>query len=133
MTSVGLYVNPNAFLYYMTNALHLLKSYRERTGVSLQDMATMIGVDVGNLSKVEHGKLQANMTVVLSYHIILNIPIETLFKNHFPSIIKTCLRQALPLRDKLIENMKTPNIDYRLQLLDTIIDRLVDLDNRYGA
>jgi DNA-binding XRE family transcriptional regulator len=116
----------------MNNALHLLKSYRERTGVSLQDMATIIRVDVGNLSKVEHGKLQANMTVVLSYHIILNIPIEKLFKNHLPSITKECLRNALPLRDKLIENMKTPNIDHRLQLLDTIIDRLADLDTEYG-
>jgi DNA-binding XRE family transcriptional regulator len=117
----------------MNNALHLLKSCRERTGVSLQDMATMIGVDVGNLSKVEHGKLQANMTVVLSYHIMLNIPIEKLFKNHFSSITKECLRNALPLRDKLIENMKTPNIDHRLQLLDAIIDRLAELDTEYGA
>ncbi len=133
MFSVGSFVNPNAFFICMNNALHLLKSYRERTGVSLQDMATIIGVDVGNLSKVEHGKLQANMTVVLSYHIILNIPIEKLFKNHLPSITKECLRNALPLRDRLIENMKTPNIDHRLQLLDTIIDRLAELDTEYGA
>ena len=116
----------------MTNALHLLKSYRERTGISLQDITTMIGMDIWNLSKLEHGKLQASMTVVLSYHIILNIPIEKLFKNHYPSITKECLRNALSIRDKLIENMKTPNVDHRLQLIDTIIDRLVELDNNYG-
>lgn len=116
----------------MTNALHLLKSYRERAGVSLQDMATMIGMDDGNLSKVEHGKLQASMTIVLSYHIILNIPIEKLFKHHFSSITKECLRGGLLVREKLMENMKTPNIDHRLGLLDTIIDRLVELDTNYG-
>lgn len=116
----------------MTNALHLLKSYRERTGISLQDMATMIGVDVGNLSRVEHGKLQVTLTVALSYFVILNIPIEKLFKNYLPSITKESLKNALPLRDQLIEKINTPNISHRLQLLDTVIDRLKELDAEYG-
>lgn len=115
----------------MTNALHLLKSYRERTGISLQDMANIIGVDVGNLSKVEHGKLEPNILIVLSYHIILKIPIEKLFKYHYPEVTKNSLRNGIALKDKLMEEMKAPHIDKRLILVDTIIDRLVDLDNNY--
>ena len=116
---------------FMTNSLHLLKSYRERTGVSLQDMATLIGIDTGNLSKVEHGKLEPNITILFAYHLILKIPIERLFKNHYPEITKNCLRNGMKLKDRLIEKMKAPHIDKRLILIDTIIDRLVELDNNY--
>ena len=52
-------------------------------GISLQDMATIIGMDIGNLSKVEHHKLDVNILILFSYHIILKIPIERLFKNHY--------------------------------------------------
>ena len=113
----------------MTNALHLLKSYRERTGVALQDMASIIGVDTGNLSKVEHSKLEPSLLVLFAYNLILKIPIEKLFKNHFPEITKRCLRNALALKDQLILEANSPNVSKRIMLLDTIIDRLVDLDN----
>jgi DNA-binding XRE family transcriptional regulator len=118
----------------MINAsqLHLLKSYRERTGVSLQDMANIIGIDTGNLSKIEHHKLDANTLILFSYHIILKIPIEKLFKNYYPEVTKNCLRNGLALKDRLLNEMKAPHIDKRLILVDTIVDRLVELDNNYG-
>jgi transcriptional regulator with XRE-family HTH domain len=115
----------------MTNTLHLLKSYRERTGIALQDMASIIGIDTGNLSKIEHGKFEPSLLVLFAYHLILKIPIERLFKNHYPEITKQCLRNALALKDQLIVNVSSPNVTKRLQLLDTIIDRLVELDNSY--
>lgn len=118
--------------YVMTQTLHLLKSFRERTGISLQDMASLIGMDTGNLSKVEHGKLEPNISILFAYHLILKIPIEKLFKNHYPNVIKNCLRHGLALKDKLLEAMETPHIGKRLILLDTIIDRLVALDESYG-
>jgi DNA-binding XRE family transcriptional regulator len=117
----------------MTNTLHLLKGYRERTGVSLQDMATIIGIDTGNLSKIEHGKLDPNILILFSYHLILKIPIERLFKNYYPEITKNCLRNGLALKDSLISAMQTPHIGKRIILLDTIIDRLVELDNGYES
>ena len=115
----------------MINTSHLLKSYRERTGVSLQDMATIIGMDTGNLSKVEHHKLDANTLILFSYHLILKIPIEKLFKNYYPEVIKNCLRNGLALKEQLLEQMKAPHIDKRLMQIDTIVDRLIELDNNY--
>lgn len=116
----------------MTTTLHLLKSFRERTGVPLQDMASIIGMDSGNLSKIEHHKLEPNIYILFSYHILLKIPIERLFKNHYPEIIKNCLRHALALKDRLIAEIKAPHIEKRLILVDTIIDRLLDLDKNYA-
>jgi len=115
----------------MTHTSHLLKSYRERTGVSLQDMATIIGMDTGNLSKVEHHKLDANILILFSYHLVLKISIEKLFKNYYPEVIKNCLRNGLALKDQLLEQMKAPHIDKRLIQIDTIIDRLVGLDTSH--
>lgn len=116
----------------MTNSLHYLKTYRERTSLSLKDMAFIIGIDQGNLSKIETGKSQVNILVLFAYHLILKIPIERLFKNHYPDITKNCLRNTLALKDGLIEEMDSPNINHRIILIDTIIDRLVKLDNNYG-
>lgn len=113
------------------NNIHLLKSYRERTGVSLQDMAAIIGIDNGSLSKMEYGKFEPNALVILAYHIILKIPIEKLFKNDYPEIIKNCLRNGLALKDELIIEVQKPHIQKRITLVDAIIDRLVTLDNGY--
>jgi len=114
------------------NILHLLKSYRERTGVSLQDMANIIGIDAGNLSKVEHGKIEPSMTVVLAYHLILKIPIEKLCKYYYPDITKNSLRNAIAVQDNLMSQRSAPHITKRITQADTIIDRLVALDTSYG-
>jgi len=116
----------------MINASHLLKGHRERTGISLQDMATIIGVDSGNLSKVEHGKLEPSIIILFSYHLILKIPVEQLFKNHYPEITKNCLKNGEVLKEKLLNEMKAPHIDKRLILLDMILDRLSELDTAYA-
>ncbi|QMU65266.1 MAG: hypothetical protein GKR88_13835 [Flavobacteriaceae bacterium] len=115
----------------INNTIHLLKSYRELTGVALQDMATLIGIDTGNLSKIEHGKLEPNILVILSYHLILKIPIEKLFKYQYPETIKSCLRNSLALKDELIPEVQKPHIKKRITQIDTIIDRLVILDKEY--
>ena len=49
-----------------------------------------------------------------------------------PEITKNCLRNGIALKDKLLEEMKAPHIDKRLILVDTIVDRLVELDNSYA-
>lgn len=112
------------------HSVHLLKSYRERTGLSLQDMATMIGMDTGNLSKVEYGKLEPSITIILAYHLILKIPVERIFKYHCKEVIKNSLRNSLALKENLMEALNKPNISKRIVQIDTIIDRLVLLDSK---
>lgn len=50
------------------NILNYLKTYRKRIGIALKDMAKIIGIDTGNLSKIEHGKMKISTEVLLSYH-----------------------------------------------------------------
>lgn len=115
----------------MHKTLHFLKSYRERTGILLQDMAKIIGIDTGNLSKIEYGKLKPSVPVLLGYHLILKIPIEKLMKNHYPKVTKDCLRNALKIKEQIIETNSIHNHGKRITLLDIVIDRLVELDNMY--
>ncbi|MCI2229931.1 helix-turn-helix domain-containing protein [Polaribacter sp. MSW13] len=117
----------------MFNALHYLKTYRERAGISLQDMARIIGMDIGNLSKVENEKLEASVRILFTYHLILKIPMERLFKNHYPEITKNCLDNAQTLKERLLDGMTTPTVGRRLITLDTIIDRLETLQLQYGS
>lgn len=116
----------------MTNAQNFLKVNRERTGISLQDMATIIGYDVGNLSKIESGKLDANMRVALAYHLILKIPLERLFKYHYPGITYNCMQEASTLKRELEEGYTTKSTQKRITSLDIIIDRLESLHNQYA-
>ena len=102
-----------------------LQSFRKRRGVSLQDMAFIVGIDTGNLSKIETGNRNPSLTVILSYHAILDIPIESFFKNHFGEMINYCLRNAIVLKDRCIEELTSPNIDKRIIQLDSVIDSLI--------
>ena len=115
----------------MNTSLHYLKTYRERTGISLQDMAQMIGIDIGSLSKIEKRKRKPDINVLLSYHFILGISIDTLYKNQYKEIVKTNLSNATVLKDKLLEAMTSPKISKRITTIDTVIDQLVELKNTY--
>ena len=116
----------------MTNAQNFLKINRERTGLSLQDMATIIGYDIGNLSKIESGKLDANMRIALAYHLILKIPLERLFKYHYPEITFDCMERANDLKKNLESGFMTTSINKRVAHLDIVIDRLESLHNQYA-
>ncbi|GGG24846.1 hypothetical protein GCM10011344_26870 [Dokdonia pacifica] len=117
----------------MTNAQNFLKINRERTGLSLQDMATIIGYDVGNLSKIESGKLDANMRIALAYHIILKIPLERLFKYHYPEITFDCMERASKLKSVLEEGYPTTTVVKRITNLDIVIERLEGLHTHYAS
>ena len=116
----------------MTHSLHYLKTYRERSQISLQDMAKMIGIDIGSLSKIEKGNRQPQLKTILAYHLILRIPIEKLFKNQYAETIKGSLANAILLKDKLLEAMTSPEVSDRINGIDSIIDQLIELDAVYG-
>lgn len=109
----------------MKTPLHYLKTYRERSGIALQDMAEIIGIDIGSLSKIEKGKRQPQIHIVLSYHLMLDIPIDRLLKNHYNTILQNNIANALLLKDRLMESMTSPELSRRIIGIDVIIDQLL--------
>lgn len=112
-------------------SLHYLKTFRKRTGISLSDMSTLIGIDAGNLSKMEAGQREITTKVLLAYYVILKIPIERLFKNQLSELVKNSYQNSVALKDRVLDAMGTPNINHRIILLDVIIDRLNELQQSY--
>ena len=47
--------------------INYLKTFRRRTGFLLQDMAEIIGMNSGNLSKIETGQVTPSFEVILAY------------------------------------------------------------------
>lgn len=104
--------------------LSYLKTYRKRTGIALKDMADIIGIDIGNLSKIEHGKMKISTQVLLSYHVVLNIPMYDFVKHHIKETIHACYSNALELKERLLNAMTTPELSHELIILDSVIDHL---------
>ena len=107
--------------------LYYLKTFRKRTGISLSDMSELIGIDAGNLSKMEAGQREITTKVLLAYYVILKIPIERLVKNQLADLVANCYQNSVALKDRVLDAMETPNISHRIILLDVVIDRLKDL------
>jgi len=115
----------------MKNQFNYLQTYRKRTGVALKDMADILHIDAGNLSRMERGQSPVTLFIILSYKIILNIPVEQLFKNHLINTTKECLRNVLALKESILESMSGPELSKQMLSLDRIIDHLVEVDGNY--
>lgn len=115
----------------MKNTLHYFKRYRKSKNVPLKEMARILGVDTGNLSKVESGKLMPSIYHMIAYHVILNVSTKQLVKKHYPIITKECLRNAIAYKDERMDELESPEITKEIIRLDTIIDRLEKADKSY--
>lgn len=111
--------------------INYLKTFRERTGFLLQDMARIIGMNSGNLSKIEAGLVTPSIEVILAYYLILKIPIERFFKNHIKNSLQGCLVESEALEQELLQQEKTKPIEKRLHLLSIIIERLKETKQKY--
>ncbi len=114
------------------NTFYHLKTYRERSGIALGDMAEIISIDIASLSKIEKGKRKPPLSIVLSYHFILGIPIEKLCKNKYTELLKNNTLQAVALKDRLLDAMTGPHISDRIKNIDIIIDQLVNVETQYA-
>lgn len=116
----------------MNKRIYYLKTYRERSGIALQDIAEIIGIDISSLSKIENGKRKPDIDTVLGYHFVLNIPLEKLLKKQYKNLVQRYLLNVVSLKDKLLEAMTQPEISNRIKNFDAIIDQLTALEEVYG-
>ena len=116
----------------MIKQIHYLQRYRKGNGVLLKEMARIIGVDSGNLSRIEAGINTPNIHIIIAYHILLKVPIENLLKKHFPEITKNCIANATALKDEMLAQLTTPDIPPNVMRLDKLIDRLENIEKFYG-
>lgn len=54
--------------------------FREKTGLTIQELATAAGISAGMLSKVENGSTSPSLTTLQALSAALNVPVTALFR-----------------------------------------------------
>ena len=105
-----------------------LARYRKNHSLKLKDVAYLLKMDEGNLSRFETGKYQ-NPKAYLGYHLLFNLsidsPIQELFFQDNNELIHRCFL--------LIEILETKTNKNRLRIkgVNSIIKRLTERQERY--
>jgi len=86
-------------------------------------MATLVGMHVGNLSKIESGQVTPCLEVVLASYLVFKIPIERLCKNHIKESPYELLPRSDTLKEELLHTKASKSVYKRLELLYIIANK----------
>ena len=112
----------------LPTAMHIhqnsLRLVRKRTKLTQIDMASILKTpDFANISRWEQGLKTPSLDILIGYHLLFDIPIESLFERQ-----KNDLRKILiPRIEERIKYLKTLEHDFKIQ---GRIDCLVSILNR---
>lgn len=103
---------------------------RKMHHLKINDLAYLLEMDQGNLSRFEAGKFQ-NPKAIIGYHILLNLSIENSIAQVFEGGFNNLSDRCFQLIEKVSEGPKTPKNRLRLEGLNTVVTRLMQFDNAY--
>jgi transcriptional regulator with XRE-family HTH domain len=102
-----------------------LRLVRKRTELTQIDIASILKIsDFANVSRWEQGLKIPSIEILLSYHLLFNIPIESIFEKQKQALQKT----IIPRIQAHIAYLKTlgnnAKIQSRINYLGSILNRL---------
>lgn len=109
-----------------------LRYYRARNGLSLSDTSFLLDMDTGNLSKYEKRELTPTLKVAISYHLLFDLPLETLIDHDFKKIQSKLIDRLFHLAEELNERNRTKNVNNRIEAVHNLITRLNHLPINEG-
>lgn len=105
---------------------NLLRLFRKRSDLTQADIASILRIsDFSNVSRWEQGIRLPNVEVLMTYHLLFDIPIETLFERH-----KAELRQIIGPRiqeriDYLLTLGEDPKVICRVNFFSKALARII--------
>src|SRR5881397_3640280 len=78
-----------------------LRTYRRRTGLTQQEMASLLGCRDGQVSRYERRVRHPNLQTLLAYEVIFGGPARDLFAGIFEKVEKVTVKRAQLLAQKL--------------------------------
>ena len=118
----------NALYIYMNTKSNSLSQYRKDANLPLHDVAYLLNIDKGNLSKIERGQRYAHPRTILLYHILFGAPLVNIFSEQLE-----LLKETLQLRSKkLIKELKIqqpPKSNQRIAYIESFVNSLTDQNN----
>jgi len=104
---------------------NFLRMYRKRYSVLLNDMAYLLNMNSGNLSRYEKGHRDPTPEVLLTYYILFDANVVNIFHQQYSK-----LREQLLVRSRtLIEQLKVeqpPKFALRIKYLSNMLTRLIN-------
>jgi len=107
---------------------HYLTKSRKDHHLNLNDLAFILEIDQGNLSRFEAGKL-SNPKAYAGYHIFFNLSIQSSLRQVFKGGVKGLINKCFQLIERIEDSSKTQRNALRLEGVNTIIARLMEYDN----
>lgn len=103
---------------------HDLRMHRKRSGITQDDLAYLFGLSAyKTIVRWESGLRQPEVEHLLSYHLLFNVPLESLLSHHVVSV-STCLQKRLNER---IAHLKQQNEDKegrRISFMNSALESL---------
>jgi transcriptional regulator with XRE-family HTH domain len=101
----------------------LLSHYRKDANLPLHDVAFLLDIDKGNLSKIERGVRTAQPNIYLLYHMLFGIPLKELFAEQMNLLKNNLCQQSQILVDEL--NTSQPyKSTQRIQFIESFVNNL---------
>lgn len=108
----------------------IYKSARLAHHLKLKDLAGILEIDPGSLSRFEAGSLQSPKALV-GYHTLFNLSIQQSITQVFQGGFKQLLDRCDEIFETILQASPTPRNAYRLEGIQTIIDRLKALQQEH--
>jgi len=109
----------------MIKKINSLAQFRTEANISLNDVAYLLNIDTGNLSKIEKGIRKPSARIILLYHILFDASLIELFAEEF-----NALQEQLKVRSqKLITQLKTkqpPKSSNRIEYINSFVNGLIN-------
>lgn len=109
----------------MQTKTNSFSQYRNDANVPLTDIAFLLALDRGNLSKIENGHRHPDPQTILLYHILFGVPLTKLFKEQLVLLNKMILRRSKMLIKRL-ETERSPKSKQRISYIKSFVNTLTN-------
>ena len=104
---------------------NFLRLHRKKSSLTQADIAFLMGIpDYSNISRCENGQRAANIELLLVYHHLFEVSIETFYRQHSEVIAEKILPRLIQLTEDLKSKEKVPKNLSRVRFLERVITRL---------
>jgi len=112
----------------MQTKINSFSKYRNDASVPLADVAFLLALDKGNLSKIEKGLRQPDPRTILLYHILFGASLTDLFSEQLELLKKMIQRRSKTLISRL-ETDRPPKSIQRISYIKSFVNTLTKSDH----
>lgn len=104
--------------------IYYLRTYRKRSRLTQSDIAFLLGLpEHTSVSHWEKGRRTPHVEVILFYHLLFEIPPDSLFHGH-EKLLQVIIQRTKLLRNELKLLSPAPKNAGRISFLDSTLKRL---------